>query len=75
MNTTLQKKIDESDSWFHLLKERDDIDIHAVEFSPIFGEVVFWSDRDGYSYSYHSNSGQGVSGAYDSLVDCVKAIF
>lgn len=74
MNITLQKKLDELNSWFDSLKEADGIDIHAVEWHPTFGTVVFWSDEKGYSYSYYSNSGQGVSGAYESLIDCVKSL-
>lgn len=71
----LQKKLDELNPWFDSLKEVDDISIHAVEWHPTFGCVVFWSDDEGYSYSYYSDSGQGVSGAYDSLVKCIKSIF
>jgi len=79
MNITLQKKLNELDPWFDELIDRAfekdaKLDIHAVEWHPTFGTVVIWSDEKGYTYSYYNNSGQGVSGAFETLTKCVKVL-
>jgi hypothetical protein len=75
MNTALKEKIDNLDPWFDALVDNEEVTIHAVEYHSLWGTVVIWSDEKGYSYSHKSgNFSAGVSGAYESLIKCVKMI-
>jgi len=73
-NKTLQTKIMSLDRWFHALIQSKEIVIHAVESTNEWGTVVIWSDNKGYSYSYKDSHGQGTSGVYKSIIDCINEL-
>ena len=64
-------EIEKLDEWFDCLTKDDNITVHAIESHTVYGTVVFWSDVKGYSYSYKSYCGCGISGCYHSLIGCV----
>ena len=71
----IRDEIEKLDEWFDCLTKDDNITVHAIESHTVYGTVVFWSDVKGYSYSYKSYCGCGISGCYHSLVGCVSMIF
>jgi hypothetical protein len=71
---SLKKKIDNLHPWFDDIRRNPKISIHdVVEFNS--DTWVIWSDHRGYCISHRGWSGQGTSGTYSNLPQCINYIY